>query len=305
MSSLDLSAVPFLKTHGTGNDFVLIPDLDGELTLTDAVVAAICDRHRGIGADGILRVVRSAADPESAAAAAEAEFFMDYRNADGSKAEMCGNGSRVFVRYLVEQGLVPAGQISIFTRGGVRQAVDAGNGDVAVDMGAPRPMLLRVATHVAANGHTWFGTGLFMPNPHVVVNVDDLSEPGNLLTAPDVVPSGAWPDGANVEFVVRRGDAHIAMRVHERGVGETLSCGTGACAAAVVSMMQDGFGEVDSRHEAVTYRVDVPGGTLHVMWRADDHVVLSGPTAVVAHGFLDLSASGPFAGAFTASKGLV
>jgi diaminopimelate epimerase len=286
------ATVPFLKGHGTGNDFVVIPDLDGRLHLTDAQVAAICDRRFGIGADGILRVVRSAVDPESAAFAGKADFFMDYRNADGSRAEMCGNGSRLFVQYLVSQGLADPAFVSFYTRGGIRTAVVDADGIVSVDMGIPEHMMLRVATVVATNDRTWHASGLFMPNPHAVVFVDDVNEAGPLTEAPAVEPQGAWPHGANVEFVVPRGERHIAMRVYERGVGETLSCGTGACAAAVVSMIRDGFGPVDSRHEALTYRVDVPGGTLHVTWRADDHVVLSGPTAVVADGHLDLSASG-------------
>ncbi len=305
MTAGDLSAVQFLKGHGTGNDFVLIPDLDGTLVLDAAQVAAICDRRFGVGADGVLRVVRSAADPESAEFAAEAEYFMDYRNADGSKAEMCGNGSRLFVRYLIESGLVNGPDVAFYTRGGVRTAHYEAEGFVAVDMGAPEPMRVRVATIVAANDHTWSDSGLFMPNPHAVVFVDDTAEAGSLLEAPTVEPSGAWPEGANVEFVVRKGPRHIAMRVFERGVGETQSCGTGACAAAVVTMIQDGLSAIESRHEAVTYRVDVPGGTLHVTWRADDHVVLTGPTAVVAHGLLDLSASGLGAAALRPKQGLV
>lgn len=305
MTTLDLTAVAFLKGHGTGNDFVVIPDLEGDLDLSDAQVAAICDRRFGIGADGILRVVRTAADPESAAFADQAEFFMDYRNADGSKAEMCGNGSRLFVRYLVGQGLADPSGVTFYTRGGVRTAVVNDDDTISVDMGVPQPMLLRVATVVSTGENTWHATGLFMPNPHAVVFVDDVAEAGPLLDAPSVEPRGAWPDGANVEFVVQRGDKHIAMRVFERGVGETQSCGTGACAAAVVSMMRDGVDQVDSRHEALTYRVDVPGGTLHVTWRADDHVVLSGPTAVVAHGLLDLSAGGLGLAALRPPQGLV
>jgi diaminopimelate epimerase len=303
--ALDLAAIPFLKGHGTGNDFVLIPDLDGQLDLSAEQVAAICDRRFGIGADGVLRVVRSAADPESAAFTEQAEFFMDYRNADGSKAEMCGNGSRLFVRYLVEQGLVGLSDIAIYTRGGVRTAQVETDGRISVDMGRPEGLKLRVATVVAVGDATWYATGIFMPNPHAVVFVDDVAEAGSLLESPSVEPAGAWPDGANVEFVVRKGPEHIAMRVFERGVGETQSCGTGACAAAVAAMMKDGRSPVESNYVAMTYRVDVPGGTLHVTWRADDHVVLNGPTAVVAHGLLDLSANGLGAAALRPTQGLV
>ena len=135
----------FLKGHGTGNDFVLIPDPDGELMLAPADVAAVCDRRRGIGGDGVLRIVRTAAEPEVADRAGEAEWFMDYRNADGSLAEMCGNGVRVYARYLVESGLAPGPRVDILTRAGL-VAAEVGDETVAVRM--PMPQLYGLSSAV-------------------------------------------------------------------------------------------------------------------------------------------------------------
>src|ERR1700730_15989795 len=138
MVAMDIKGLPFAKGHGTGNDFVIVPDPDGELNLPADLVVALCDRRRGLGADGLLRVVRPGAPPEVAGRAAEAEWFMDYRNADGSLAEMCGNGVRVFARYLVEHGLAMPGEFGVATRAGVKRVRLGPSGDVTVDMGAPR-----------------------------------------------------------------------------------------------------------------------------------------------------------------------
>src|SRR5262245_58472877 len=223
----------FLKGHGTENDFLVLPDLDGAIDLRSELVRALCDRHAGLGADGILRVVRSENDPESKEMAGEAPFFMDYRNADGSVAEMCGNGIRVFLRYLIATGLVER-DAAVATRGGIRRARTSGDGNVTVHMGLPRVLADRpVAT--AAFQPPAAGTAVEMPNPHVVVPVTSVAELASLdlRAAPAVEPER--PDGQNVEFVVRLGPRHLQMRVHERGVGETRSCGTGICAAAVAA----------------------------------------------------------------------
>ena len=275
----------FLKGHGTENDFVLLPDPDGALDLTATRVAALCDRRAGIGGDGVLRVVRAAADPDSAAMAADAEWFMDYRNADGSVSEMCGNGARVFGRYLVAAGLAAPGPIPVATRGGVRLVTVPVDGAISVEMGRPTFATLRampvVAVRDAAGERTWPATSVSIPNPHAVAFVDDLADAGPLLDAPLVAPPAMFPDGANVEFVVVHAPGHLAMRVHERGVGETRSCGTGACAAAIAARRREGDGSPR------LWRVDVPGGTVHVEERADGEVVLSGPAVLVAEGVLD------------------
>ncbi len=286
--------VTFTKGHGTGNDFVIVADPDGALSLTDDQVAALCDRRFGIGADGILRVVRSAAIDEGASAVvAGAEWFMDYRNADGSKAEMCGNGIRVFAHYLAESGLAGIGPdgIAIGTRAGVKAVTRSENGFEA-DLGAW--IVDESAPTVRARGLSVArpGLGIDVGNPHVVValpGVDEL-EALELTYKPVLDPEPAA--GANVEFVVPAEPlvqdevGVIRMRVFERGVGETLSCGTGVAAAALAVRHWAGAGAPDS------WRVDVPGGTLGVrmVLRGDElHVLLSGPAVLVYSGDVALA----------------
>ncbi|WP_110183062.1 diaminopimelate epimerase [Nocardioides solisilvae] len=266
---------PFLKGHGTENDFVLLPDHDGTVhgDLSPDRVRALCDRRAGLGADGVLRVLRT-----TAVGAGDPEWFMDYRNADGSVSEMCGNGLRVFVRHLVDEGLVPAGEpVPVATRDGIK--VCTVDGDlVTLDMGVPEVL---GETWVQVGDRSWSALHVDMGNPHAVAFVDDLDDAGPLLVPPSH-DGAVYPYGVNVEFVVRREGAHVAMRVHERGSGETRSCGTGACAVMVAAARQDGV------PRPTTYRVDVPGGTLHVTWTEDDHVLLTGPAVVVARGETDL-----------------
>ncbi len=269
-------AWPFLKGEGTGNDFVVIPDLDGSRILTDRLVSAICDRRFGLGADGVLRIVPTALEPD-ARDVGSAEFFMDYRNADGSIAQMCGNGARVVARFLVAEGLVQPGEFELATRGGTRTCQAQGSGQVTVDMGQVRSGE-QVSVRVGAR--EWAASAVFVPNPHAVTFVEDLTDAGDLLNAPDVAPPTAFPEGVNVEFVTG-GGGHIAMRVFERGVGETLSCGTGACAAAWAAMRRDGV------ELPATYQVDVPGGTVAVTVRTDGHALLTGPAVLLARGELD------------------
>jgi diaminopimelate epimerase len=276
---LPLTGLRFAKGHGTGNDFVVLPDPDGEIDLTPALVRAICDRRQGMGADGVLRVVLSAAIPEGRTVADQARWFMDYRNADGSLAEMCGNGVRVYARYLVEEGYAQPGCHLFGTRAGVRAVTVPADGDVTVDMGYPRPLDIAGLT-VTVGSRTWPGAAISMGNPHVVVAVDDLEQPGALSERPSVRPGEAFPGGENVEFVVVAGDQALAMRVHERGVGETSSCGTGACAAvaAVRAARRDSGPAV--------WTVDVPGGRLRVEIKPSGNSRLSGPAELVAEGEL-------------------
>ncbi|NGN69247.1 diaminopimelate epimerase [Streptomyces sp. A7024] len=276
-----MNALHFLKGHGTENDFVIVPDAEGVIELSAADVAKLCDRRAGIGGDGLLRVVRSAAHPEAREMAAEAEWFMDYRNSDGSVAEMCGNGSRVFALYLRRAGLVEAGDLAIATRAGIRRVHLAKDGDVTVGMGAAR--LIDGDVTVSVGDRSWPARHVNMGNPHAVAFIDDLDEAGDLFRAPGVAPAGAYPDGVNVEFVVDRGPRHVAMRVHERGSGETRSCGTGACAVAVASARRDGVDPaVTGRPE--TYTVDVPGGRLVITEHPDGAVEMTGPAVIVAEG---------------------
>jgi diaminopimelate epimerase len=222
------------------------------------------------------------------AAGQDAEWFMDYRNSDGSVSEMCGNGVRVFARHLLQQGLVdPARPIPVATRGGVKVVTAPGDpltGDLTVDMG---PAQVLGDTKVAVGATAWPARHVDMGNPHAVAFVDTLDPAGPvgaLLEAPTHDPA-TYPHGVNVEFVVRRGARHVAMRVHERGSGETRSCGTGACAVMVAAALADGaVAEGALPTEDVAYRVDVPGGSLTVTWTAAGRVLLTGPAVVVAEG---------------------
>ena len=271
---------PWLKGHGTENDFVLLPDHDGTLhgNLNGAFVADLCDRRRGIGADGVMRVIRSEAlgiaapDP-----LADAEWFMDYRNSDGSVSEMCGNGIRVFALHLAREGLVDADHaIEIGTRGGSRTVTIDGP-VISVDMGTPE---IFAASKVRVNAHVWEAQHIATGNPHAVVFVDRLSDAGTLINDPEY-DQETYPDGVNIEFVIRQGAHHVAMRVHERGSGETRSCGTGACAVGVATALAD---EVD---KPVTYQVDSPGGTVHVTWTEDNTMILAGSAEIVARGDME------------------
>jgi diaminopimelate epimerase len=267
-----MSTIGLVKGHGTENDFVLLPDLDGTIELSAQLVRALCDRHSGVGADGVLRVVRSANHPE---ADPSAPFFMDYRNADGSIAEMCGNGVRVFARWLQREGLVGA-RTQVSTRGGVKAVRFEPDGDIAVDMGSP--VRLDQPVKVTVGSVSWTGQAIEIPNPHVVVELESTYQLTSLdLSAPPVVDP-PLPTGQNVEFVVRTGARGLAMRVHERGVGETRSCGTGIC-AAVVAIAESGD---DQR-----WRVDIPGGTCWVTQAVSGSVELCGPAVLVADLELD------------------
>ncbi|GGK89858.1 diaminopimelate epimerase [Streptomyces flaveus] len=276
--------IAFLKGHGTENDFVIVPDPENAIDLPPAAVAALCDRRAGIGGDGLLHVVRSAAHPEAKEMAAEAEWFMDYRNGDGSIAEMCGNGVRVFARYLQRAGQVTEGDIAVATRGGVKRVHIAKEGDITVGMG--KALLPEGAITVSVGERSWPARNVNMGNPHAVAFVDDLGHAGDLFAPPLFSPASAYPDGVNVEFVVDRGPRHIALRVHERGAGETRSCGTGACAVAVAAARRDGADPAVTRTPA-TYTVDVPGGRLVITERPDGEIEMTGPAVIVAEGEID------------------
>ncbi|MEV7559941.1 diaminopimelate epimerase [Streptomyces sp. NPDC089795] len=278
------TTLSFLKGHGTENDFVIVPDPDNAIELPASAVAKLCDRRAGIGADGVLHVVRSAAHPEAAHLADEAEWFMDYRNSDGSIAEMCGNGVRVFARYLQYAGHVEPGDLAVATRGGVKRVHLDKAGDVTVSMG--RAELPAGEVTVGVEDRSWPARNVNMGNPHAVAFVESLDDAGNLFTAPAFSPASAYPAGVNVEFVVDRGPRHVAMRVHERGSGETRSCGTGACAVAVAAIRRDGADPAVTG-DAVAYTVDLPGGTLVITEHPDGRIGMTGPAVIVAAGEFD------------------
>ena len=291
-----------IKAHGTGNDFVVFTDEYGEVPLSAETVAAVCDRHMGLGADGVIRVIRATELQEGRKLAEQdpsVEWFMDYRNADGSIAQMCGNGVRVFVDHLVREGLVelPQGsQLRIGTRAGVR-SVARTEGGYAVDMG---PWSFIAGEDARDKGSDAVvttdglnvprpGVSISMGNPHTVVALseEDKLDQLDLRRAPSVSPEPE--DGTNVEFVVPvdHDDTEVGrihMRVFERGVGETHSCGTGACAAAAATRFWGGADAPDR------WLVEVPGGVLSVTFvpatDGTEHVVLAGPAQVVARAIL-------------------
>jgi diaminopimelate epimerase len=290
------ATIHFTKGHGTGNDFVLFTDPQGEIDLTPAQIAAIADRHFGVGADGVIRAVKSANLADGAAALEEdaaAIWFMDYHNADGSQAEMCGNGIRVFARYLLDNGLAELQDgetLAVGTRSGVRD-IQRNKTGFQADLGrwsldGTEPTVRARNLAVARPG-----LGINVGNPHVVVALasDEELDSADLGYIPQLDPEPEH--GANVEFVVpleplvKDGVGRIRMRVHERGSGETLSCGTGAVAAALATRYWAGASAPNQ------WSVEVPGGTVGVrMFPTEDgeHVSLSGPAELVFEGDLSI-----------------
>lgn len=275
----------FAKGHGTRNDFVIVVDREGLHDPTVAEVRAICDRHAGIGGDGLLRAVKAgrveewSGDPDL--------WFMDYRNADGSIAEMCGNGVRVFARHLLDQGLATGPVVPIATRSGLKEATALPDHRIRVALGevtvAPEPVSIMVREltepyETIKVDAIKVGVG----NPHAVAFVDD---PATLdLTRPPTwEPAEAFPEGVNCEFVTITGERRVQMRVYERGVGETMSCGTGTVAVAAAAAARAG-----ELARPVTYRIDVPGGTVEVELSGQDGgpdiAHLTGPAVIVGQG---------------------
>jgi diaminopimelate epimerase len=305
-TSTPLQGVPYWKGHGTGNDFVLIADPDSDLEISQAMTSQICDRHRGIGADGLIRAVRSKLLPEGLDVltyAPEAEWFMDYRNADGTIAEMCGNGVRVFVHFLVSTGLadLAAGAaLTIGTRAGAKKVTLVGN-DYEIDMGPWRKAFPERSADdgtdavVSAPGiEVQRGVSIDMGNPHTVVILPPGTplSPLNLFNEPHVSPRPRR--GTNVEFASLTEPESpelprvISMRVYERSVGETQACGTGACATAVAVRLVSGL--PDSQ-----WTVQMPGGPVLVRFQRErgrggtvrEHVFLRGPARMISKGTID------------------
>ena len=301
-----LDGLIFTKGHGTENDFVLVEDPDGTLDLLPEQVRWLCDRRAGIGGDGLIRVVPSTHLPEGAAALAEddaATWFMDYRNADGSAAQMCGNGVRVFAHYLLAAGLVDpevfdddGPGLPVGTRAGVRTVHRRPDGWYRVGMGrwtvpGGREVTARgfdAAVSLAGETDPRAGLSLDIGNPHTVVMLgpDDDLDAVDLTRAPLVDP--VPPDGTNVEVLRMlepderdgRVIGRVRMRVHERGVGETRSCGTGTCVAAAAAAIWAGDGA------PTRWEVTVPGGQVEVDLLPDGTAVLCGPAVLVAQGTL-------------------
>ena len=248
--------------HGTENDFVIIYDLEDALTLNETQIAAICNRSTGIGADGLIRITKTAG-----------KWFMDYRNADGSIAEMCGNGIRVMAKYLVTRSIQPEGIFAIDTRAGIKHLRVPLDGDISVNMGHVTDEMEEI--EASNNGHTWSGYNINVGNPHAVVFVNSLDDVGSLADAPSVSPASSYPEGVNVEFVEILPNFEAKMRVHERGSGETRSCGTGTCAVALAATLKTN-GKLPSR-----WTIYPPGGRLIVDIDGHSNATLTGPAVIL------------------------
>ena len=256
---------PIIATygHGTENDFVILFDPDSQYVITPAQIAAICNRSSGIGADGFIRITKP-----------DGRWFMDYSNSDGSIAEMCGNGIRVMARYLVARGHLPEGIFAINTRAGIKHLRVPFEGDISVNMGQVTDEMEEI--EVTQNGKTWEGLNISVGNPHAVVFLENLEEVGSLETTPVVSPQSSYPEGVNVEFVQILTNNEARMRVHERGSGETRSCGTGTCAVALAATLHT-RGKLPSR-----WTIYPPGGRLIVDIDGHSNATLIGPAELIA-----------------------
>ncbi len=248
--------------HGTHNDFVILFDPEDHLTISDSQIAAMCNRQSGIGADGMIRIIKN-----------DGKWFMDYRNADGSIAEMCGNGIRVMARYLVAKGHQREGIFAIDTRAGIKHLRVPAEDDISVNMGKVYDEAEAVTASV--NGATYEGFNINVGNPHAVVFTENLENLGSLEVAPVVSPASSYPEGVNVEFVELLPNHEVKMRVHERGSGETQSCGTGTCAVALAATMKSGE-SLPSR-----WVIYPPGGRLVVDIDGHSNATLTGPAELI------------------------
>jgi diaminopimelate epimerase len=282
----------FAKGHGTQNDFVLLRDLEAKLPLAPGAVVALCDRRRGLGADGVLRVTTAGAAQTAGVldrlpdGVSTDDWYMDYRNADGSTAQMCGNGVRVFAHYLRASGLESRDEFVVGSLSGPRPVImhrgDATNAEVSVDMGkANRLGSGGKAFEVIVGGRVLNGLAVDVGNPHLACVDRQLTVEGLAaldVAAPVIFDHVQFPDGVNVEVLTAPVDGTVAMRVHERGVGETRSCGTGTVAAAVAAL-------ADTGAATGTLTVRVPGGEV-VVTITDATSYLRGPSVLVARGEL-------------------
>jgi diaminopimelate epimerase len=276
----------FAKWNGIGNDFVMLADPDDGVTLTPETVRYLCDRRRGIGADGVIRV---APGPDGA------DLFMDYVNSDGSIGEMCGNGIRCMALYARQLGLTDKDEIKISTRAGVKVVWIEGD-RVRVDMGAPifEPSQVPVAwpgaealhAKITLEDRTLEAACLSMGNPHAVLFVDDPDAVDVAHIGPRIEWNPLFPNGTNTEFIKVESPTRVRMRVWERGSGETLACGTGAAAVAVVARLLGGADE----HLTVV----LPGGELELEWSGsledEKSVFMTGPAVESFSGEVDVPA---------------
>jgi diaminopimelate epimerase len=278
-----MATLEFTKLHGTANDFVYVDARAGFPGDPAVLAPRLCDRHRGVGADGLILLLPSDA----------ADCRMQIVNADGSVAEMCGNGIRGFAKFVLDAGLVRTNPLRVETDAGVKvitaELANGRVGRVAVDMGTPEwsgrkiPVdadgeVIERALEVA--GRRWDVTCVSMGNPHCVVFVDDVAALPLADIGPRFERHPFFPKRVNTEFIRVASRTRLEMRVWERGAAETMACGTGACAAAVAAA-RTGRAE---RHTTVA----LAGGELEIEWRADDHVVMTGDAVEVFRGRIEV-----------------
>lgn len=254
--------------HGTHNDFVLVFDPENKILITPEQIKKICDRKVGIGSDGFIKIIK-----------VNGAWFMDYSNSDGSVAEMCGNGIRVMARYLTDRGYQASGIFAINTRDGRKFLSVPDEGDISVNMGKVTQINGEVS--VIQNSKTFVGLNIDVGNPHAVVFTDDLETVGDLKKSPAVLPEDAYPEGVNIEFVEILDNGEIKMRVFERGVGETQSCGTGTCAVALAATIKS------KKTLPIKWVINPPGGRLVVEIDGHSNATLTGPAVLVKDVELD------------------
>lgn len=270
----------FVKVHGLGNDFVLLPDWDPKFGDPSKLAVKFCHRRLGIGADGLVLLFPSS----------PAGWSMRIFNPDGSEAEMCGNALRCVADYLITGGRVGGPEVTIDTRAGVKQAIVLPGGQVRVDMGAPvlespaipvsGPPRRIIGEEIKIGGENFKFTAVGMGNPHCVIFL----EPGREVEVPRIGPllerHPYFPQGVNVEFCRVESRDQVRVRVWERGAGETMACGTGACATLVAGVLEK---KLNRRAEVI-----LPGGVLNIYWSPEGPVFMEGPAEEVFTGELRL-----------------
>jgi diaminopimelate epimerase len=271
-----LSGVRYATGHGTGNDFVVIADDDGKFDLTARLAQSLCDRHGRFGADGVLVLSM----PSGMQRSQGIDLVMGYRNADGSAAEMCGNGIRVLVRYAIDLGWATGDSWVVLAPSGLVRVRKAAGERFEVEMGQA---VIGESVVVEAMGEKLPATKVAAPNPHAVALVQDCSNFQQVDSPPNLGPRGVFPEGANVEFVEITGPRSARMVIYERGSGLTQSCGTGACAVGAVLAK-----DLPASDRPATFDISVPGGELEVRVASDGSVALVGPAVLTSQGELAL-----------------
>ncbi len=268
--------------HGLGNDFVVIDAINQEINLNPDQIRLIADRHFGVGCDQLLLVQKPLTQ--------NADFGYRIFNADGGEVEQCGNGARCFARFVLDQGLTSKDEIAVETKTGIIYPRLEQDGQVTVNMGAPRfdPASLpfdaddpQPTYPITLHGEDISIGAVSMGNPHAVYQVRDLEQAPVTQLGPVICGHPSFPNGVNVGFMQILARDHIRLRVYERGAGETMACGTGACAAMAVGRS---WGELDD-----TVKVDLTGGQLLIRWLGDNEPVwMTGPATHVFEGNIDI-----------------